>query len=772
MLPLLCALSGCAALIYEVVWLQMLQFVTGSSAVSMAVLLGTFMGGMFLGSLALPRAVAAGWNPLRVFALIEAGIGALAVAVLFAMPLVGRLYLASLGRGFPDLLLRAAAAAVCLLPPTVLMGASMPAIARWLETSREGISRIGSFYAANIGGAVAGCLIAGFYLLRIYDMETATFVGVGINWTVAATALWAARRPRGATAAATFEPLAGSPAIYAVIALSGLCALGAEVVWTRVLSLMFGATVYTFSIILAVFLAGLGAGSGAASWAIPRIASPRAALAWCQAALTAAALWSAWMMAAQLPYWHVPSTLGAIFAFDFLRTASAILPAALLWGASFPLALASAARRDRDPAALVGRIYAANTLGAIAGAVGFSLLLIPAIGTGHSVRVLIALSATAGCIAVWPRSKMLASACLAAGIAFAAAAPGVPWEVIAYGRQITGRLSDSRLLYRGEGRNASVAVSEHDNIRVFHVSGKVEASNGPNDLRLERILGHIPALLHPRPRKVLVVGCGAGITAGSFLPYPDLERMVICEIEPLIPKVVARYFGRENYDVVNNPRVEIVYDDARHYVFTTGEKFDVITSDPIHPWVKGAATLYTREYFELCKRHLNPGGIVTQWVPLYESTPEVVKSEVATFFEVFPQGIVWGNDTITEEGYDLVLFGQEGGTRIDLDGLQRRLEQPGYAGVARSLREVGFPTAISLLSTYAGRGPELQPWLRGAQINRDRNLRLQYIAGAGFTLQHAGTIYEDMLRWRSFPGQVFLAPAARTLELKRAMQLR
>src|SRR5258706_11177726 len=155
--------------------------------------------------------------------------------------------------------------------------------------------------------------------------------------------------------------------------------------------------------------------------------------------------------------------------------------------------------------------------------------------------------------------------------------------------------------------------------------------------------GQIPAMVHYNKRSVLIVGCGAGVTAGSFVTHPGIEKIVICEIEPLIPQFVAPYFAKENYNVVKNPRVKVVYDDARHYILTTKEKFDIITSDPIHPWVKGAATLYTKEYFELCKLRLNPGGMITQWVPLYESNPDVVKSELATLFSVFPEATVWGN---------------------------------------------------------------------------------------------------------------------------------
>ena len=232
-------------------------------------------------------------------------------------------------------------------------------------------------------------------------------------------------------------------------------------------------------------------------------------------------------------------------------------------------------------------------------------------------------------------------------------------------------------------------------------------------MRLQRMLGHLPALLLPRPRSVLVVGCGAGVTAGSFLAYSQVTNVTICEIEPLIPEKIAPYFTNENYDVVHDPRVKIIIDDARHFVLTSREKFDIITSDPIHPWVKGAATLYTRDYFQLCKEHLNPGGIVTQWVPLYESDLPAVKSEMATFFEVFPNGTIWDNDD-TGAGYDTVLLGTVEPLKIDLDQMQARWQR--QPAVAQSLKDVGFRNRPFLvrhlwragrrLTTLAGRRPD------------------------------------------------------------------
>jgi spermidine synthase len=224
---------------------------------------------------------------------------------------------------------------------------------------------------------------------------------------------------------------------------------------------------------------------------------------------------------------------------------------------------------------------------------------------------------------------------------------------------------------------------------------------------------------------------------------------------------VGEYFARPNLFVLSDPRVEVVYDDARHYLLTTDETFDVITSDPIHPWVKGSAALYTREYFELVKRRLRPGGIVTQWVPLYESSSDVVRSELATFFEAFPNGSAWTNhatssiDPDTELGYDLVLLGPTGpapdaGPPIQLSALLQRLARHDHELVARSLWDVELtrPDPSALLDRFLARGEDLAPWLAGAQINRDRNLRLQYLAGMALDTHQEAAIFDSLRAYR------------------------
>ena len=808
-LPLLLVLfvgSGVCALIYEVVWFQLLELVIGSSAISLGVLLATFMGGMCIGSLALPKIAPKSMHPLKLYAMLEISIGIIGVLELFAIPMIGKLYSPAVGHGATALMLRAVVAGLCLVPPTILMGATLPAIARWVESSPRGISWLGFFYGGNIVGAVIGSVLAGFYLLRLHDQSYTTYVAALLNIVVGATA-WAislrtpAHVDSRAESAASEAGVARSPVapstdsrfVYLAIGISGACALAAEVVWTRLLSLTFGASVYTFSMILAVFLTGLGIGSSFASWLARVIDSPRRALAWCQLYLTAAIAWAAAIIYVALPNWPINPSLAPSSWFalqmDLARCALAVLPAAALWGASFPLALAAIATPGEDTGRLVGRVYAANTIGSILGATICSLLLIPALGTRDAQRVLIALAAVASILALLApersaatriddspvklssvdRRPWIAITALAAMLLIITV-PALPGILVAHGRYAVTWIGKTDFLYVGEGMNSSIAVtSVHSNgATQFHVSGKVEASSLPQDMRLQKMLAHLPALVHPNPQSVLVVGFGAGVTAGSFLPYPSVKRLVICELEPLIPKVVSTWFVKENNNVAHDPRTQIYFDDARSYVLTSDEQFDVITSDPINPWVKGAASLYTREYFQAVKAHLKPGGIVTQWVPLYESTLDAVRSELATFFEVFPNGTVWAN-LVDGRGYDVVLLGSNETTKIDIEAMGKRFAGAGFENVAASLMESGFQSPLDLFATYAGSGADLKEWLRGADINTDQNLRLQYLAGIGLNNYTAADISDAITTYKKFPSDLFIASDEWKTSLRQAI---
>jgi spermidine synthase len=777
-LLILSAASGCAALIYEIVWYQLLQLAIGSTAVSLGVLLATFMGGLCIGSVGLPRLRAARQHPLRVYAALELGIAVCGVLVLLILPLADRAYISGAQYGMPGMLLRGLICAICMLPPTVLMGASLPAIVRSVESTPRGVAWWGLLYGSNTTGAVFGCLLAGFYLLRIYNTVTATFAAAAINLAVAAIAFQLARKtPALESSTVPEEQLppadtddAGRWTIYVTIALSGACALGAEVIWTRLLGMLLGATVYVFSIILAVFLIGLAIGSTVAAWllqGIKRALPARLALGWCQVLLTLGIAWTVYMIADSLPYWPINPLLTTnpwyTFQIDLMRCLWAILPPTILWGASFPLALAAAASRGEDAGRVVGGIYAANTLGSIAGALSVSLALIPWIGTQQSQRLLLALSGASALFVLLPYLRKQRSTGLALGLLTAMAMTAlltwkvdpIPGELIAYGRRMAIYAGQSHVLYTVEGRNSSAAITQwSDGAYEIDVNGHVEATTEPYDMKLQRMVGHLPALLHPNPRSVLGIGFGAGVSAGTFTTYPGIQKITICEIEPVIPPTSTRYFAKQDYDVMHNPRTHIVYDDARHFMLTTTEKFDVIASDPLDVFVKGTAAIYSKEYFEAVKRHLNPGGLFTLYVPLYESDVQTIKSEFATFFDVFPDATIWIN-TRDGRGYDMVFLGQDGPLKINLDELQQRLERPDYGPVAESLRDIEIASSIDLMTTYIAQRSDLAAWLEGAEINRDRDLRLQYLAGWGINSSLEDYLYRQLLSYRHPPRNLF-----------------
>ncbi len=740
-------------------WFQLLELVIGSTAVSLGILLATFMGGMCLGSLLVPS-LPPRFPALSVYASIELSIGILGLLVLLLMPIVHSTGIA----------------VAVLVPPTLLMGATLPALSRCLEEP----AHLGALYAANIAGAVLGSLAAGFYLLRVHDVSFATYAAVATNMAMAALALL----PRPAAPPNQTEPHArstqasGSSLVYVTIALSGFTALASEALWTRALGLLFGASVYALAIILAVFLAGLGLGSALGSALCRTSSSPRTALGWSQLLLAFAIAWTSYNLSASLPYWPIdPSLASSIrftFELDLARAFWAVFPPTLLWGVSFPLALAAASPGQRDSSELMARVYSANTLGAIAGALLTSLLLIPRVGSRHAGQLLVAASTAAGLLLIvntvrWTRLALVAAAAALCALLIYTVPP-MSELLIAYGRYAATWVGKSDIVYAAEGRNSSVAVAKFSSGAVtFHVAGKVQASNVPRDMRLQRMLGHLTTLTVAEPRSVLVIGCGAGITAGAVSIDPRVERETIAEIEPLVPRAAAEYFTGPNFDVLHNPKVQVEIADGRHFLLTTKERFDGITIDPLDPWVKGAANLYTLEFFEAMKAHLNPGGSVTMYIQLFETTPEAVKSAVATFLEVFPNGTLWGNP-YQGQGHDMVLLGQVEPLHIDLDEMEQRFGYRDPANqIPRSLSEVGMNSPEDLFATYAGRKYDLAPWLAGAAVNRDRNLRMEYLAGLGLNFDEAATIYSEILRYRRFPSDIFSGTEGRVDSLRSAI---
>ncbi len=784
-LLLLFAVSGCAALIYEVVWYQLLQLAIGSTAISMGILLATYMGGLCIGSLWLPRRRRV-QHPLRVYAGLEAGIAVFALLALMTLPLLNRVYVAAAASGLVGMLMRGVLAGGCLLPPTILMGASLPAIARSIKGTPSGMAWWGYLYGGNTVGAAIGCLLAGFYLLRNFGMTTATLAAVAMNLAGAVLA-WVVA-PRMATDESRGEQLAAESAapmdrsariVYLTIALSGATALGAEVVWTRLLGYLLLGTVYVFAIILAVFLAGLAIGSAGGSWLLKRV-RPVTALGWCQVLLALAIVWTSAFIKQVLPFWGddvlQTSDPWHMYLLDLQRVIVAILPGTLLWGASFPLACAAVAEDRKDSRQTAGAVYAANTLGGIVGALLVSLILLPSVGARMSewVMLITAVASGATALVATARSapaKIARLAVSAAALTLALAIRPVPGDLIAYGRNMKTNRGQSEILYLREGLNSSVVITKWNNGTLYvNVNGHVEATTEPFDMKLQRMLVHLPGLLHPHARSVLGIGFGAGVSAGTFTRYPNIEKIRVCEIEREIPPASTKYFGDQNYRVYLNPKTTVTFDDARHYLMTSTEKFDIIASDPLDVFIKGTAALYSREYFEAVKRHLNPGGYFTLYVPLYETDEITFRSELATFFGAFPYGTVWANNR-GGLGYDTVFMGQLEPLKVDLDAVEARYAQPDMKPVRQSLRDIGITSVIDLLSTWSGAAVDLKKWTDGAPLNTDDNLSLSYLAGWGINANMADDLYRRMLTYRKPPEGTILGSPEKLNRLSQAIML-
>lgn len=778
LLPLFVA-GGAAALVYEIVWFQLLALQVGGTTRALAVVLATFMSGLGAGAILVPRLVPRSTDPLRVCAALEVFTAVCGLLLPGAIAATGAL------RGAGQWL----AVGLLLLAPTLAMGATLPIAARALGTGRRAARQVAGLYAANTVGGVVGCLLAGFHLLRLHDTRVASFVAVGLNLAAASWMAASAGRRRARRSAAFVPPPPSqapgrftAPLDHGVLVaacLSGATALAAEVVWTRLLTLLLGGTTYTFSLILAGFLAGIGIGAAIAG----RLRPPRLWLAWCQVALVPAIAWGAWALGVELPAWPVNPRLAASpwgqLQIDFVRCLVAVLPAAILWGASLPLAIGSVATDGHDTPSAAAVVLAANTFGAVLGSLAAALWLLPGAGSRATQAGLIAVATVAAVVATpprrrgtvglagWPRILAPVTALLLAGW-LVPRVPTLAPALVAWGR-LAAVFSEQPMAFLAvrEGAESTLAVSRSvDGSLNYHNAGKVQASGQPADMRLQRMLGHMATLVPEQPRRVLVIGCGAGVTAGSVSVDPAVVSETICEIEAEVPRTAAEFFGPINQDVIRNPKVTVTIDDARHHLRTTTDRFDAITSDPFDPWVRGAANLYTREFFQSARDHLAPGGVITVFVQLYEAGTPAVKSEIATFLEVFPDGLVFGN-TAGGEGYDLVLLGCNGPTVIDLDRIDERLRGPGSEALRESLADIGCSNAADLFASFAATGPQLRGWLADAEINRDANLRLQYLAGLGVNAYEQKAIYRTILAAGAWPEGVFEGSVVRINRLKK-----
>ena len=753
--PALFVVSGGAALVYQVVWSRMLASVFGVTAFAVATVLVSFMGGMALGAAVLGTRADRVLRPLRMFAMLEAGIGLYALA----MPWLLRGMDATLVAMWPSLpesfLVRSAIRFVgslgLLIVPTMLMGATLPALGQGLLRRRASLGLgIGILYFVNTMGAAVGCFLAGFVLLPSYGLAATTWIAVGGNALVAGLAYAidrsVAASPHAVPPSETedAETAATSPAWwpYAVTCGSGFAALAFEVVWFRLLVLVFGSTIYSFSAMLSVFLAGLAAGSIAGGALVDRVRHPARLLAWTQGGIAAAALGGSLAVNA-MPSVFLRSLARFGFDFDGMTTTKlmlsslVLLPAAFLFGATFPVVVKLAPAAGRGTGGRIGRVYVMNTIGAILGSFTAGFVLLPAIGMEKTLVIVIVVAAALafGSVLAEPGRGALrvavAGGAIVSIVAMALLGPrwnrgllgaGVyfePQQFIDAQRRpaLDAVVSDYELMTYTEGYNETIISYRSPKGRFITVNGSPTASDHFDDMFAQRMLGHLPMALCPkRAKSACIVGLGAGVTAGSIAIY-DLDRLTALEIEKGV-FVASRFFEEQNHHLLDNPKLKVLIDDGRNFLKVTDQKFDVISSAPNFPSLTGSGALFSTEFFRLARARLAPGGVVCHYAPIFRIQPEDVAAILGSFRDVFPHVRVFSTGL-----WIIVLGAEEPFPPIDVPELTRRVREP---RVARSLAEIGVRGPIELLSFYQFDEDRLARIVDGAARNTDDQPRAEF----------------------------------------------
>jgi len=723
--------SGAAALVYQVVWARLLARVLGSDALGSALVLAVFMGGMAVGAEWASRSAGASRRPERTYALLLATIGAWAAISPWLLSAVGPV---------EGLFPRAATAALLLAVPTLAMGATFPFMGRLVLGRGASLGAdTASFYGANTLGAAAGALGGAFLLLPTLGFRGTLLVAALLD-VVAALAAWRFLSAPTARSTPAEPPTVSSTRaakiplrIFVAPLLLGASSLALEVVLTRVLITVTGASVYAFALVLAVFLARLcvGARQGVA-W-LARGNGERV-LAWSAWAAVLGALFGvgllAWRLGERDVFGHLSNRmpLGAgtlrLWLMHALFAMFALFPAAFAFGLALPAAITAAlgyrptgARRE----AILGRLYALNTAGATVGALAAGFVLLPRLGSHVGLAVALAPATIAALFLSHPRLP-------ARLVLFAAAA--LIWFALAGNGSHAG--SDRRVLFAASGPVSNASVEEFGSgeraIRALRVDGKIVATTAPVDRRLQVVLGALPAWLADKPERAVVVGLGTGMTAGALLHFEALEHMDVVELSSAVARA-ARSFDGWNRNLFEDPRTHLHLSDGRHRLALTDDgAYDVVTSDPIHPWTRGSADLYALEHFHAMARVLSPRGVASQWLPLYQLSREDVATVVATWTRAFPHTAAW----LT--AYDLALIGSHVPLPSDLD------RRPLPSTLEAELASLGIPGPVELAALQVADDAALRSFARDAKPMWEDHPVLEFRAPKSFLGGYATSV--------------------------------
>lgn len=764
-------LSGATGLVYEVLWLRMLGLVFGHTVYAITTVLTGFMAGLALGSLIFARQAARIRNLVLAYGTLEIGTGLYCALIPVLLGLASSLYL-----GLDRLLsfsydafsfVQFLVVLSVLLVPTTLMGGTLPVLSQALIKRDRGLGRtVGMLYAVNTFGAVGGVIVAGYLLLPAIGNHSTTALAATANVVVGLGAIAYSRSWRlrdagvvpvpaepgasGSDAPADDAPGLGAWLTIAALGVSGALSMVYEVAWTRALALMIGSSIYAFTSMLVAFLVGIAGGSALFSWLWGARRHQQAAFAVIQAgigvAVACTVLFFERVPELVLLALHRSDSPSFVQLLQLSISAAALLPSTLLIGATFPCAVAVVARAAARAGWDVGRVYAVNTLGAIAGAVLAGFVLIPAIGVQASIKAgIVANLLLAGLVLVtstrpaagWRWGGLAGSLTVAAGVVFIA-----PWDprVMSSGPAIYAKrhvaaadLWSYEVLFYRDGPSATVSVHRAAGNVSLQVNGKTDASvssTGSVDMPTQVMLGHLGLLLHPDPKRALVIGLGSGTTAGAVAKYP-IEHMDIAEIEPAVVEA-NRFFAESNGHVLKDPRVRTVIADARNFLLTTAGRYDVIISEPSNPWVGGVASLFTEEFFRLARERLRPGGIMVQWIHAYTLLPADLRMVVGTFQAVFPAASVWHS-----AAGDYLLLGRIEPTPLDLDLVKARFEAS--PAIRQDLAQIGVERWPGVLGFFVLDESDTARFAEGARLNTDDRLELEFSAPRALYLDTTNT---------------------------------
>jgi spermidine synthase len=736
----------------------------GISVHAHTVVIATFMLGLALGSWRLGLEADRNPNPLRLFGLLEAGIGLTGLLNLALIPALQRIY-PVIGGGLAAGIwqaqgLRLLMAAAALLLPTFLMGGTLPALVRGLGKDFSRLDRtVASLYGLNTLGAAMGAYGAGFVLLPLLGIRGTVVVAVTANLTIAAAFLLPRTeqgrdrelRPGhvGETSAGSRIPGSLRARLLTLFALSGFAALALQLAWIRALTQIIGSSVYAFSTVLATYLAGIALGSLTIPSLIGGARSSRVALSRI-AVIELATGFSALVglpVIGKLPEAFlagyragITESFFVLQVFVFALAAAVMIVPTLLLGALFPLFTALIVEDRTRVGHGVGAAYAANSSGTILGTVIAGLLLLPTLGAEDTLRWTALLFATvAG--ALWmmrPRVRRRRSLLQALGVLglFALIVSRLPpWDLavmtsgpfinasrivdVPAGRTFRDWIGQrNRIVFYGEGAEATVSVRDVGEERLLVINGKTDGSRH-GDRKTQFSLAHLPLLMHSEPRKVLVIGLGTGMSAAAAATHNGVEQLDVVEISPRVVEA-ARYFRAESGDILLDPRLRLYQADARNLLLTRREEYDAILSEPSNPWITGIANLFTEEFFALAENRLAPDGLMAQWFQTYGMSATDLKSVLSTFRRVFPHVTVW-----SPQLGDLLFIGSREPHHLQLSRIETLLASP---PARTQLEPIALASPVGFARLFLLGDRESASFARGALPNTDNHPRIEFNA--------------------------------------------